>query len=136
VHRDFLITLYLIGWEQHWLCVLCRPLPALSLFLPSLACILDSSKFARIKPKNFVFGALQNPGLGITDQHYVLIITPLFDTQAPTCFGIHVPSSGSFLYPYELLEGRNGYVVCLKAYSRYIYIHYILSNNITVSAFK
>jgi hypothetical protein len=45
------------------------------------------------------------------DQSYALIITPLFDMQAPTCFGIHVPSSGSFLCPYELLEGRIGYVV-------------------------
>jgi hypothetical protein len=50
--------------------------------------------------------------LSITDQHYALTITPLCDTQAPTCFGIHVQSSGSFLCPYELLEGRNGYVVC------------------------
>jgi hypothetical protein len=48
----------------------------------------------------------------IIDQHYALIIKPLFDTQAPTCFGTHAPSSGSFLCPYELLEGRNGYVVC------------------------
>jgi hypothetical protein len=46
------------------------------------------------------------------NQHYALIIAPLFDMQAPTCFGIHVPSLGSFLCPYELLEGRNGYVVC------------------------
>jgi hypothetical protein len=42
------------------------------------------------------------------DQHYAPIITPLFDTQASICFDIHVPSSGSFLCPYELLEGRNG----------------------------
>jgi hypothetical protein len=35
--------------------------------------------------------------LSIIDQHYVLIIIPLLDTQAPTCFGIHVPSSGSLL---------------------------------------
>jgi hypothetical protein len=47
----------------------------------------------------------------IIDQHYAMIITPLFDTQASTCFGIHVPSSGCFLCPYELREGRNGYVV-------------------------
>jgi hypothetical protein len=47
------------------------------------------------------------------DQHYALIITPLFDTQAPTCFGIHMPSSGSVLYPSELLEGVNGYVVVM-----------------------
>jgi hypothetical protein len=49
--------------------------------------------------------------LSKTDQHYALIITPLFDTHAPTCLGIHVPSSGSFLCPYELLEARNGYAV-------------------------
>jgi hypothetical protein len=46
------------------------------------------------------------------DQRYALIIIPFFDMQVPTCFDIHVPSSGSFLWPYELLEGRNGYVVC------------------------
>jgi hypothetical protein len=40
------------------------------------------------------------------------VIIPLFDTQAPTRFGNYVPSSGSFLCPYELLEGRNGYVDC------------------------
>jgi hypothetical protein len=49
--------------------------------------------------------------LSVIEQHYA-IITPLFDTQAPTCFGINVPSSGSFLFPRELLESRNGYVVC------------------------
>jgi hypothetical protein len=32
--------------------------------------------------------------LGTIDQHYALIMTPLFITQAPTCFGIHMPSSG------------------------------------------
>jgi hypothetical protein len=50
--------------------------------------------------------------LSMIDQHYALIITPLFDTQALTSSGIHVPSSGSFLCPYELLKGRNSYVVC------------------------
>jgi hypothetical protein len=50
--------------------------------------------------------------MSIIDQYYALIITPLFDTKAPTCFGIHVPSSGSSLCPYELLKGRIGYVVC------------------------
>jgi hypothetical protein len=50
--------------------------------------------------------------LSKTDHHYALIITPLFATQAPTRFGIHVPFSGIFLCPYELLEGRIGYVVC------------------------
>jgi hypothetical protein len=59
----------------------------------------------------YVFQSLHR--LGITDQHYALITTPLFITQAPTCFGIHVPSSGSFLYPYELLERQNGYVVVM-----------------------
>jgi hypothetical protein len=48
----------------------------------------------------------------IIDQQYALIITPLFDTQAPTCFGIHVPSLESFFCPYEVLEGRNGCMVC------------------------
>jgi hypothetical protein len=42
--------------------------------------------------------------LSIIHQHYALIITPLFNTQAPTCFGIHRPSSGRFLCPYELVE--------------------------------
>jgi hypothetical protein len=38
--------------------------------------------------------------LGIIDQHYALIIIPLFITLAPTCFGTCVPSSESVLYPY------------------------------------
>jgi hypothetical protein len=42
--------------------------------------------------------------MAIIDQHYALIIIPLFITQAPTCFGTYVPSSGSVLYPCELLE--------------------------------
>jgi hypothetical protein len=42
--------------------------------------------------------------LGITDRHDALIVIPVFVTQAPTCFGTYVPSSGSVLYPYELLE--------------------------------
>jgi hypothetical protein len=42
--------------------------------------------------------------VGITDQHYALIITPLLITQATTCFGTYMPSSGSVLYPSELLE--------------------------------
>jgi hypothetical protein len=32
--------------------------------------------------------------VGITDQHYALIIIPVFNTQAPTYFGTYVPSSG------------------------------------------
>jgi hypothetical protein len=51
--------------------------------------------------------------MSITDQHYALsYIILLFVTQAPTCFGIHVPFSGSFSCPCELLESRNIYVVC------------------------
>jgi hypothetical protein len=37
--------------------------------------------------------------LCMTDRHYALIIIPLFITQAPTCFGTYVSSSGSVLYP-------------------------------------
>jgi hypothetical protein len=40
--------------------------------------------------------------LDVIDQHYALIIIPLFITQAPTCFGTYVPSSRSVLYPCEL----------------------------------
>jgi hypothetical protein len=39
------------------------------------------------------------------DQHYALIIIPLFIIQVPTRFGIYVSSSGSVVYPCELLEG-------------------------------
>jgi hypothetical protein len=42
--------------------------------------------------------------LGIKDQHYAMIIAPLFITQAPTRFGTYVPSSGGVLYACELLE--------------------------------
>jgi hypothetical protein len=53
--------------------------------------------------------------LGIIDQHSALIIIPLFITPATTGFGTYVPSSGSVLYPCELLESpkwlchRDGY---------------------------
>jgi hypothetical protein len=47
----------------------------------------------------------------IIDQHYALIIIPLFITQAPTCFGPYVPSSGSVLYPCELLESPTSYYI-------------------------
>jgi hypothetical protein len=51
--------------------------------------------------------------ISITDRHYALsYITPLFDTQASTYFGIYVPSSGIFSCPRELLESRNVCVVC------------------------
>jgi hypothetical protein len=64
--------------------------------------------------------------LSIVDQHYALIIAPLFDTQAPTCFGIHVPSSGSFLCPCELLDGRIGYVVCHVLWILVACVHWLL----------
>jgi hypothetical protein len=47
-----------------------------------------------------------------TEDYTLSYITPLFDIRAPTYFGIHVPSSGSFLCPRELLESRN--VCCLS----------------------
>jgi hypothetical protein len=44
----------------------------------------------------------------INNQLYALdYITSLFNTQAPTCFGGSLPSSGSFLDPCELLEMQN-----------------------------
>jgi hypothetical protein len=49
--------------------------------------------------------------LGIIDQHYALMITPLFITPASTCFGTYMPSSGSVLYSYELLE-RQKWLCC------------------------
>jgi hypothetical protein len=52
--------------------------------------------------------------LGIIDQHCALIITPLFITVAPTCFGTFMPSSGSVLYPYELFE-RQKWLCCSHA---------------------
>jgi hypothetical protein len=46
--------------------------------------------------------------LSIYNQHYALdYITSLFNTQAPTCFGSSLPSSGSFLDTRELLEKQN-----------------------------
>jgi hypothetical protein len=50
-------------------------------------------------------GQVKQPSmLGIVDQHYALIITPLFITPAPTRFGTYMPSSGNVLYTYELVE--------------------------------
>jgi hypothetical protein len=40
-----------------------------------------------------------------------LIIIPLFITQVPTCFDTYVSSSGSVLYPCELLKVRNFCVI-------------------------
>jgi hypothetical protein len=46
------------------------------------------------------------------NQHYALICTtPLFYILAPTCFDSSLPSSGSFLYPSELLEIQIEWVV-------------------------
>jgi hypothetical protein len=46
------------------------------------------------------------------NQQYALIsTTTLFYTLAPTCFGISLPSSGSFLDPSELLEIKIDLVV-------------------------
>jgi hypothetical protein len=42
--------------------------------------------------------------MSIIDQHYALIIIHLFITQASTCFGTYMPSSGSVLYACKLLE--------------------------------
>jgi hypothetical protein len=47
--------------------------------------------------------SINYPDMGITDQHYALIIIPLFITLASTCFGTYVPSSRSVLYPDEIL---------------------------------
>jgi hypothetical protein len=55
-----------------------------------------------------------NYTLDVTDQHYELIIT-----QAPTCFDINVSSSGSVLYPCELLEVRNCCVIGMYPYTRH-----------------
>jgi hypothetical protein len=50
--------------------------------------------------------------LGITDQHYALIIISLLIiTQAPTCFDTYVPSSGSVFYPCELPKVRKCCVI-------------------------
>jgi hypothetical protein len=59
--------------------------------------------------------------LGITDQHYALIIIPLFITQAPTCFDTYVSSSGSVYYPCELLKVRNCCVI--RMYPCTVYMH-------------
>jgi hypothetical protein len=46
------------------------------------------------------------------NQHYALnYITPLFNIQAPTCFGNSLPSSGGFLDPSDLLEMQIKYMV-------------------------
>jgi hypothetical protein len=67
--------------------------------------------------------------LSIIDQHYALsYITSLFDTQAPTYFGIHMPSSESFLCPHELLEIGNVYVVCSVLWMLVACVHWCTVN--------
>jgi hypothetical protein len=68
---------------------------------------------------------------GITDQHYALIIIHLFITPAPTCFSTYVPSSGSVLYPYELLE-RQKWLCCSHVPPTFTVHDY----NTTISAFQ
>jgi hypothetical protein len=71
-----------------------------------------------------MFGCSTSPRrheLGIIDQHYALIIIPLLITQAPKCFGINMPSSGSVLYLCELLE-RQKWLCC----SRAVKLHWLL----------
>jgi hypothetical protein len=56
---------------------------------------------------------------GMNSHHYALdCITSLFNMQPPKCFGIRLPSSGSFLDPSDLLKKQNNYVVChiIKCY--------------------
>src|SRR5215510_11308446 len=49
------------------------------------------------------------PRIKTNTVHWVISIC-LFDMRVPTCFGIRVPSSGSFLCPCELHE--NSRAVC------------------------
>src|SRR5215475_5965013 len=54
--------------------------------------------------------------------HWVISIS-LFDMRAPTCFGIRVPSSGSFSSPCELHEKSNSRVVHHKTWSYVVCVH-------------
>jgi hypothetical protein len=47
--------------------------------------------------------------LGVTVRHCALIVIGLIITLAATCFDTYVPSSGSVLYPCELVKVRNCY---------------------------
>src|SRR5215510_5780737 len=67
----------------------------------------------------------------INTVHWVISIC-LFDMWASTCFGIHVPSSGSFLSPCELHEKSNShvvhritwnYVACVRLFLLYKKLH-------------
>ena len=83
----------------------------------------------RIIPANFF------PDRSRNNQHYVPICTtPLFYILAPTCFGSSLPSSGSVLDPFELLEIRIewvvyhimcGYVACVPVCRGSLRNHYI-----------
>jgi hypothetical protein len=73
------------------------------------------------------------------EQHYALsYIISLFDTQASTSFGIHVPYLGSFLCPRELLERRNAYVshVLWMLVACVHWLLWYMTNNINISSFK
>jgi hypothetical protein len=54
----------------------------------------------------YKFGCNENIFVVVeNNQHYALnCTTPLFNILAPTCFGSSLPSSGSFLDPFELPE--------------------------------
>jgi hypothetical protein len=65
--------------------------------------------------------------LGIIDQHYALIIIPLFIiTQAPTCFDTYVSSSGNVFYSCELLKVRNCCVIRMYPCTVNVGVHRML----------
>jgi hypothetical protein len=64
--------------------------------------------------------------LGITDQHYALFIIALFITQAPTCFETYVPSSGSVVYPCELVKVWNWCVIGMYPRTVNVCVHRML----------
>jgi hypothetical protein len=50
----------------------------------------------------------------LVKKYALIFTTPLFYILAPTCFGSSLPSSGSFLDPFELPEIQIEWVVYLK----------------------
>jgi hypothetical protein len=97
-----ILTVYISMWKAVLIMVVCS-----DCIHPNITCFKE---FCPSVPQNLVQDcectrfSKQIKILGIIDQQYALIIIPLFITQAPTCFGTYVPSSGSVLYPCELLE--------------------------------
>jgi hypothetical protein len=88
-----------------------RSVPLISRHMFFLSTFLHSLLYTKPQQTNILLRIILmsvpcNVGLSVTAQHCALIITPLFDTQAPTCFGTHMPSSGSFLCPYWLLKAE------------------------------